>query len=116
MVRTALLFVLGAIVLAGCGDGQPARVRLLIPRNTVAAYLPIEYWLWDEWSRPLVRLPEGEVIRLPAQFWNQTPWSEPELFPSQEECLRRRAEILAAFGPEEPVRWRLGHSRCVRAP
>ncbi|HXD97032.1 MAG TPA: hypothetical protein VN646_10845 [Candidatus Acidoferrum sp.] len=115
MVRTALLFVLGAIVLAGCGDGQPARVRLLIPRNTVAAYLPIEYWLWDEWSRPLVRLPEGEVIRLPAQFWNQTPWSEPELFPSQEACLRRRAEIVAAFGPEEPVRWRLGHSRCVRA-
>jgi hypothetical protein len=113
---TAGLVVLLVTVLAGCGGDRSGQVRLLIPRNAFAAYLPIESWLWDEWSQPMVKLPEGEVVRLPPQFWKQTPWSEPEVFASQEDCMRRRAEILAAFPPEEPVRWRLGHSRCVRAP
>ena len=117
VVVATLLVVIGAVMVREWWYGPPP-VRLLIPRNTVAAYLPVTYWFWDEWARPLVRLPDGEVVQLPPQFWNQTSDSEPEAFRSWEDCLRKRVEILAAFVSEEPpnARWRLSHSRCVPAP
>ena len=114
---TAPLVVLGAVMVREWWSGPPP-VRLLIPRNTVAAYLPVTYWFWDEWARPFVRLPDGEVVQLPPKFWNQTPHSEPEVFRSWEQCVRKRVEILAAFASEAPsnARWRLSRSRCVPAP
>jgi hypothetical protein len=116
VVVGTLLVVVGALMVREWW--YPPPVRLLIPRNTVAAYLPVTYWFWDEWARPVVRLPDGEVVQLPPKFWNQTPHSEPEVFRSWEECVRRRVEILTAFASEEPsnARWRLGHSRCTPAP
>jgi len=116
VVVGTLLVVVGALMVREWW--YPPPVRLLIPRNTVAAYLPVTYWFWDEWARPVVRLPDGAVVQLPPKFWNQTPHSEPEVFRSWEECVRRRVEILTAFASEEPsnARWRLGHSRCTPAP
>ena len=116
VVVATLLVVVGAVMVREWW--YPPPVRLLIPRNTVAAYLPVTYWFWDEWARPLVRLPDGEVVQLPPKFWNQTPHSEPEGFRSWEECVRKRVEILTAFASEEPskARWRLSHSRCTPAP
>lgn len=117
VVVAAPLVVLGAVMVREWWSGPPP-VRLLIPRNTIAAYLPVTYWFWDEWARPSVRLPDGEVVHLPPKFWNETPHSEPEVFRSWEECVRRRVEILTALASEEPstARWRLSRSRCTPAP
>jgi hypothetical protein len=68
VVVAAPFAVLGTVMVREWWSPPP--VRLLIPRNTVAAYLPVTYWFWDDWARPFVRLPDGEVVKLepdPAQ-------------------------------------------------